>query len=69
VDDRCGILVATPTAANVASALQRLVDDPRLRAMLGAAGPAHARRVSDPAARLKQVCSVVRDERLRTSAA
>ena len=69
VDDRSGILIAEPTAANVARALQRLIDDPAQRARLGATGPALARRVSDPAARVKQICAVVRDQRLRSSAA
>jgi glycosyltransferase involved in cell wall biosynthesis len=69
VDDRCGILVGTPTAANFARALQRLVDDRALRATLGATGPAHARRVSDPATRLQQICAVVRAQRQRPSAA
>ena len=59
VDERCGILVPAPSADLVAAALQRLIDLPALRAALGAAGPARARRVSDPVARLAEVRDVV----------
>ena len=69
VDDRCGILIGEPTAAKVAVALQRLTDDRALRTTLGAIGPAYARRVSDPATRLRQICAVARDQRSRSSAA
>jgi glycosyltransferase involved in cell wall biosynthesis len=60
VDDRCGILVREASANLVAEALQRLIDMPALRAALGAAAPARARRVSDPVARLAEVRDVVR---------
>lgn len=60
VDERCGILVSEPSADLVAAALQRLIDTPALRASLAAVAPAQARRVSDPAARLAEVCAVVR---------
>lgn len=60
VDDRCGMLVREPSPVLVADALQRLIDGPALRASLGAAGPAQARRVSDPHARLAEVRDVVR---------
>jgi glycosyltransferase involved in cell wall biosynthesis len=60
VDERCGVLVGEPSADLVAAALQRLIDSPALRASLGAAAPAQARRVSDPVARLAEVCDLVR---------
>jgi glycosyltransferase involved in cell wall biosynthesis len=69
VDQRCGILFSEPTAANVAHALQRLIDDRGLRATLGAAGPSYARRVSEPATRLRQLCAVVRAACVRSSVA
>ena len=60
VDERCGVLVPEPSADLVAAALQRLIDTPALRASLAAAAPAQARRVSDPVARLAEVCDLVR---------
>ncbi|HEX9365358.1 MAG TPA: glycosyltransferase [Vicinamibacterales bacterium] len=69
VDERCGILVREPSPALVAEALQRLIDTPALRGSLSAAGPAQARRVSDPQARLLDVRDLVRAELQRTSAA
>jgi glycosyltransferase involved in cell wall biosynthesis len=68
VDDRCGILVREPLPVLVADALQRLIDGPALRASLGAAGPAQARRVSDPQARLAEVRDVVRTQLAATAA-
>jgi glycosyltransferase involved in cell wall biosynthesis len=69
VDERCGIRVPAATARHVASALQRLIDDPALRARLGAGGRVQARRLSDPAARLQQLRDVLRTRGLGTSAA
>jgi len=59
VDEQCGILVREASADLIAEALQRLIDMPALRAALGAAAPARARRVSDPVARLAEVRAVV----------
>lgn len=69
VDERCGILVGEASPVLVAGALQRLIDAPALRASLSAAGPCQARRVSDPQARLLEICAHVRAELKRTSAA
>jgi glycosyltransferase involved in cell wall biosynthesis len=69
VDERCGVLVAEATPPLVALALQRLIDQPALRAALSAAGPAQARQVSDPHARLLEVRDVVRAQLDRASAA
>ena len=60
VDERCGVLVREPSPHLLAAALQRLIDTPALRASLSAAAPAQARRVSDPVARLAEVCDLVR---------
>lgn len=64
VDPSCGILVPPEDPAALADALRRLVDEPGLRARLGAAGPAHARALCDPPrqiARLREaLASVVR---------
>jgi glycosyltransferase involved in cell wall biosynthesis len=69
VDERCGILVHEASPVLVAEALQRLIDAPALRASLSAAGPAQARRVSDPQARLSEVRDLVRAQLEPTSAA
>jgi glycosyltransferase involved in cell wall biosynthesis len=55
VDESCGVLVRHPQPALFASALQQLIDHPAHRLALGGAGPAAARRVSDPAARLRDL--------------
>lgn len=69
VDDRCGLRVTSATPALVAGALQRLIADRPLRLSLGSHGPAQARRVSDPAARLQQLRELVRAHRVGSSAA
>jgi glycosyltransferase involved in cell wall biosynthesis len=50
VTDEVGVLVTDE--ARLALALERLVHDPELRKRLGAGGPARARKLCDPAARL-----------------
>lgn len=69
VEERCGVLVSEASPALVAGALQRLIDGPALRASLSAEGPAQARRVSDPRARLLEIRELVRAHIDRTSAA
>jgi len=60
VTPACGILVAPDDMTALRSALQELIASPRRRAELGAAGPARARELCDPArqiARLEGVLS------------
>jgi len=47
VDETCGSLVPPARREALASALRRLIVDPGLRATLGSAGPARARRLCD----------------------
>ena len=69
VDERCGILVREPRRSSSPTALQRLIDGPALRAALGAAGPAQARRVSDPQARLAECATWCGTQLAATAAA
>jgi glycosyltransferase involved in cell wall biosynthesis len=69
LDEQCGVLVPDSTPAAIAAALQRLIDTPSLRALLSAAAPAQANRISDPAARLAEIRDLVRAHVERTSAA
>jgi glycosyltransferase involved in cell wall biosynthesis len=54
VDASCGILVPADAGA-LATSLERLVAAPAERVRLGAAGPARARALCDPAARLAEL--------------
>lgn len=49
VDESCGVLVDPGDVPALADALAALIDDPARRAGLGAAGPARARALCDPA--------------------
>jgi glycosyltransferase involved in cell wall biosynthesis len=60
VDEGSGVLLPDASEAALAEALQQLMDNRAVRQMLGAAGPARARRVSDPDVRLREICAVVR---------
>ncbi len=50
-----GLLVSPGDVAATADALRRLIGDARLRARLGAAGPARARELSDPARQMRRL--------------
>jgi glycosyltransferase involved in cell wall biosynthesis len=52
VDDTCGILVPPGDTARLAESLRRLIEDPGLRASLGARGPARTKKLCDPASQL-----------------
>jgi glycosyltransferase involved in cell wall biosynthesis len=53
VDETCGVLVPPDDPTAVARALQRLVQDPESRTLLGQAGPARAQLLCDPATQLE----------------
>jgi glycosyltransferase involved in cell wall biosynthesis len=57
--DSFGFLVPPADAAALAAMLRRLVTDPALRATVGAAGPARARQLCDPAAQMRRLDSVL----------
>jgi len=60
VDDTCGLLVE-PDADSVASALLALVTDKELRRRLSLGGPARARELCDPEARMHEIAAAIRD--------
>jgi glycosyltransferase involved in cell wall biosynthesis len=55
VDASCGVLVPAGDARLVARALDRLIANPDERARKGAAGPARARAISDPATQIRKM--------------
>jgi glycosyltransferase involved in cell wall biosynthesis len=58
VTPACGLLLPPPDRGSLAAALQRLIDDPLLRARMREAGQARARALCDPQtqiARLERV--------------
>ena len=59
VDDSCGVLVEPRNPIALAGALRTLVEDESSRARLGAAAPARARRLCDPATALGRLAEVL----------
>jgi glycosyltransferase involved in cell wall biosynthesis len=55
----CGVLVAPNDMAALRAALQELIRSPQRRAELGAAGPARARELCDPARQIARLESVL----------
>jgi glycosyltransferase involved in cell wall biosynthesis len=60
VTSGCGLLLPPGDQAALGAALQRLVDEPWLRAAMGAAGPPRARALCDPAAQVALLERVLR---------
>lgn len=60
VDRQCGIVVPPGDPAALAAALRALLDDPARRARLGAAGPARAAALCDPARQLARLGGLLR---------
>ena len=54
LNDSCGVLVPTADARALATSLRPLIEDQFLRVRLGNAGPARARGLCDPEARINQ---------------
>ncbi len=72
VDSSCGILVPPHSPPAVAEALRQMISDRDLRSRLGAAGPARAKQLTDPAAQMSRLHALlegfsdrVEDERER----
>lgn len=59
VTDECGVLVAPGDREALRSALLRLIEAPRARRALGAAGPRRAAALCDPARQLARLTTVV----------
>jgi len=55
VDETCGLLVQPGDPNSLAESLRALIQSPALRLELGRAGPARARQLCDPAARMNQL--------------
>ena len=59
VTDACGLLVPPDDERAVAEGLRRLITDRETRARLGAAGPARASELCDPARQLAALAAIV----------
>lgn len=60
IDDSCGALVEPGDIGGLAAVLSRLVADPAERSRLGAAGPARAAELCDPAVVLHRLAGLLR---------
>lgn len=59
LNDACGMLAAPGNATEIADRLRRLIEDRALRQRLGQAGPARAKELCDPAARIKDLSELL----------
>jgi glycosyltransferase involved in cell wall biosynthesis len=59
VDDSCGALVPPDDVHALATSLRRLIQNQTLRVELGNAGPARARQLCDPKARMNQFLTAI----------
>jgi glycosyltransferase involved in cell wall biosynthesis len=60
VNQSCGVLTEPDNPANLAAALDALIQSPELRTRLGKAGPARARHLCDPAAQMLVLENLIR---------
>lgn len=60
LNESCGILTQPDNPDSLAEALDRLIQSPELRERLGAAGPARASELCDPAAQMKTLEELIR---------
>lgn len=60
IDDTCGMLARPGNTQEIADRLRRLIEEPHLRRRLGQGGPARARELCDPTARIKELSSILR---------
>jgi glycosyltransferase involved in cell wall biosynthesis len=61
VDETCGVLLPAGNAAALAGHLARLIDDSGWRQQLGAAGPARADHLCNPANQMRRIAQVLRE--------
>jgi glycosyltransferase involved in cell wall biosynthesis len=61
LDESCGVLLPPGDTPALAGALRRLIADCHLRTQLGAAGPARARHLCDPATQIRRLHDVLSD--------
>ena len=61
VDASCGVLVPPGDVDHLATVVARLAADPGERTRLGAAGPARARQLTDPAMQVPALADLLRD--------
>ena len=55
LDNSCGVLVPPGNKLALTDALRELIQSPSMRAQLGAAGPARAKALCDPAAQINRI--------------